>query len=222
MEILHYSFVTDRDLEKCEQLRAPGLMLPSLAFAIKPKFCSDGSAEFKLSMMVPAFMWIGLAVAVAAVWITTNRLGGPPSQYPAWFGVVICGFIAIAAYTYRSWRSVRIWPDGRTQLSVPRLLGRRVVSFQPGETRLLLGLSYGRSDRVKAAPRAVPSQLMLNSGRPKYHSQPCLVIAIGNSTIPLARKDSEGIRTLIQMLTEDYSLSLDPSPVLYRYQGFIL
>ena len=227
MEILRYMFITDADLEKCERLRARGLVLPSLAFAIKPRFCPDGSAEFKLSMVVPAVAWIGLAITAAVFWIAAYRFGGSPSQYGFVFGVVICGFLAIAGFTWRRWRSVRVWADGRTQINEPRFFGRRVIAGQPGEARLLIGMSYGRSDRIKKHHRlkTVPgtdlSRFMLNDGKPIYRSTPCLVIVVKNNAFTLAREDEKGIEVLIKLLTEDYSLQLELSPVVYRYQGFI-
>lgn len=219
MDSLRYTFITDRDLEKCEKLRARGLMLPSLAFALSPHFCSDGSAEFTLSMFVPAVLWTGFAVTVAVVWIVA---GGGPSQYPEWFLSLIFGLLVVAAYTYRLWRSVRVWPDGRTQISEPRPFGRRVIEGEAGDVRLLIGLSYSRTDRVKTSFGMVPQALMLHVGKPIYHSQPCLLISAKGTTFVLAREDRARLTTLAELLTQDYSLRLERSPVLCRYRGFIM
>lgn len=216
MESLRYAFITDQDLEKCEKLRARGLMLPGLAFALKPRFCPDGSAEFTLSMLVPAVMWTGFAVTVAVVWAVT---GSTLSQHAEWFVLLIFALLVIAAYTYRLWRSVRVWPDGRTQISEPRFFGRRNITGQPGEARLLVGLSYGRSDRIKTGYSMGPRQSMLHAGMPIYDSKPCLLIAMGGTTFTLARDDKKGITTLADFLTQDYSLRIEPTPVVYRYQG---
>lgn len=218
MEILRCAFITDRDLEKCEKLRARGVMLPSLAFALKPRFCPDGSAEFTLSMLVPAVLWVGFAVAVAVVWFVSSARTLP---HPEWFAIVIFALLVVAAYTYRLWRSVRIWHDGRVEISEPRLLGRSVTSARADEARLLIGLSYGRTDRVKTVYGMIPRELMLNIGKPIYHSKPCLLIAVGGATFTLAREDREGITTLAEFLAQDYTLRLEPLPVVYRYQGFI-
>ncbi len=221
MDSLRYAYITDRDMQQCERLRARGFMLPGMAFALKPRFQPDGSAEFKLSMLVPAALWVCLAISTLVTLIAVNRLGGIPPRHVTWFAGVICGLLVMAAWTCRAWRSVRVWPDGRARISEPTLFGRRVISADPGRARLLVGLSYARPDRVKRNYREIPSRLMLNPGRPVYHSRPCVLIAIESRTFTLAREDQAGIETLVQLLKEDYSFRLEPTPVLYRYAGLL-
>lgn len=221
MDSLRYAYITDRDMQQCEHLRTSGFMLPGMAFTLKPRFHPDGSAEFKLSMLVPAAMWVGLAVAAGAAWVAVNRLGGIPPQHFMWFGAVICGLLVMAAWTCRAWRSVRVWTDGRASISQPRLFGRWITSADAGEARLVIGLSYNRTDRIKRGNRLAPSRLMLNQGSPLYHCEPCLFIVVGDATFTLARENKAGIETLTMLLTGDYSLRLEPTPVLCHYKGFL-